>query len=92
MLPTSGYLLHNLFDRILYHSINVDLEVNRLQVYSSSYKSTLEAISKLIIRDFYGYNNLIITKKYSDASICLHFISNSATFLRVKLRNLLFKS
>lgn len=90
MLP--NVRVAQLFHLILYHNINVELEVNRLQVYSSSYKSTLNSISKLLIRDFYGYNNLILTKKYSVASICLHFISNSASFLQVKLRNLLFKS
>lgn len=90
MLPNArvAQLLHP----ILYHNITVELEVSRLQVFSSSYKSTLDSKSKLLIRDFYGYNNLILTKKYSVVSICLYFISNSANFLQVKLRNLLFKS
>lgn len=52
-----------LLDCLSCRNINVELEVTRLQVYSSSYKSTLDAISKLVISDFYGYNNLILTKK-----------------------------
>lgn len=59
-----------------------------MQVYSSSYKSALDAICKLVISDFYGYDNLILTKKYSAARMCVHFISNSATSLQVKLTNL----
>lgn len=77
-----------LFDCLSCRNINVELEVTRLQVYSSSYKSTLDAICKLVISDFYGYNNLILTKKYSAARMCFHFISNSAISLQVKLTNL----
>lgn len=81
-------ICERLFDCLSCRKINVELEVTRLQVYSSSYKSTLDAISKLVISDFYGYNNLFLTKKYNAARMCFHFISNSATSLQVKLTNL----